>query len=92
MGEAMYGKAKPGDLKHVALGMVGDHPALDRPAEMIPDRHGQIDQVRHGARSLLGVPIQSASHPTTRKESQAASGVQAGERTGCGNSVKAALR
>ena len=47
MGEAMYAKALPGHLKHVASSVVGDQAPFHRPAKMIGDWHGEIDQSRH---------------------------------------------
>ena len=53
MGEAMHDPAQAGDLVDVAGLEVALLAALDRPAEVVLDRHGEIDDAGHGG-ALLG--------------------------------------
>jgi hypothetical protein len=54
VGEAVHRPAEPGRLKHVAASVIAADPALDRPAEVILDRHRQIDDPAHGAALRAG--------------------------------------
>ncbi len=54
MGKSVDGKTLPGDLKKVTSSVVGDQTPLHRPAKMVDNRHGEIDQGRH---SYLNMPL-----------------------------------